>query len=361
MKIAYISHLSTNIAAGPNWSVPAGIRAQEQIDEVLWINTTDVVMPHWKDVKAYNNLKDLGGKLCLDILPMSFRRPDVVVFEGIYFTEYVKFAKELRRENIPYIIVPRGSMTHQAMHNHAWLKKWVAHKLFFNRFIRHAWKIQYLTQQEAFDSCKQFKTPFFIVPNGVTLPSITKDNFSTKGIKALFIGRIDLYHKGLDLLLDAVTQAKEYLRKDNFHLDMYGPRRYDFYKIREEISKRDINDIVELHDEVGGQAKQEVLLNTNLFVMTSRFEGHPMGLIEALAYGIPCLVTPGTNMAEEVESANAGWVCQGNVESIAATIISIIEQKKSLSKKGENARALSLQYDWTCLANRFHNEIHEFE
>lgn len=57
MKILYISHLSTNIAAGMNWSVPASIMAQEKIDDVLWINTTDVLMTHWKETKAYRNLK----------------------------------------------------------------------------------------------------------------------------------------------------------------------------------------------------------------------------------------------------------------------------------------------------------------
>ena len=152
MKILYLSHLSTNIAAGMNWSVPASVRAQEQIDEVLWINTTDVLMPHWKEAKAYRNLKEMGGKLRLPALPEPFDKPDVVVFEGLYFKEYIGFSKELRRKHIPYVIVPRGSMTYQAMHNHARFKKWIAHKVWFNGFINHAWRIQYLTQQEADDS-----------------------------------------------------------------------------------------------------------------------------------------------------------------------------------------------------------------
>ena len=41
----------------------------------------------------------------------------------------------------------------------------------------------------------------------------------------------------------------------------------------------------------------------DLFIHTFRFEGHPIAVLEALSYGIPCLLTPGTNMAGEVEAA----------------------------------------------------------
>ena len=70
-----------------------------------------------------------------------------------------------------------------------------------------------------------------------------------------------------------------------------------------------IETVATIVDEIAGKAKEELLLNTDLFIMTSRLEGHPMGLIEALAYGVPCLVSRGTNMYDEVLSSNAGWVC----------------------------------------------------
>ena len=35
MKILYISHLSKNIAAGMNWSIPASVDAQSKVDDVM--------------------------------------------------------------------------------------------------------------------------------------------------------------------------------------------------------------------------------------------------------------------------------------------------------------------------------------
>ena len=357
MTILYISHLSQNIAAGMNWSVPASIKAQEKIDDVLWINTTDRVMPHWHETKSYRNIKDFGSGLSLSFIPTPFNHPDVVVFEGLYFKEYLKFAKELRKQNIPYIIVPRGSMTHQAMHNHAKWKKFFAHLLYFNSFIRHAWRIQYLTRKEATDSIKQFHTPYFIVPNGVTMPAIKKEQFSDNGIHAVFIGRLDIYHKGLDLLLEALTQEADELRKVKFTLSIYGPKKYDYHLISEEIGKRGIGDFVTLNGEVSGIEKKYVLLSADIFVMTSRFEGHPMGLIEALAYGLPCLVTPGTNMSKEIYEADAGWECEGEVKAIIEKLKQIIDERNFLAIKGQNARSLAQQYDWNKLAFAFHDEV----
>lgn len=358
MNILYISHLSTNIAAGMNWSVPASIKAQEKIDDVLWINTTDVLMPHWKETKAYRNLKDLGEILCLSVLPKPYDKPDVVVFEGIYFKEYISLSKELRKKHIPYVIVPRGSMTYQAMHNHAWLKKWIAHKIWFDSFINHAWRIQYLTQREAADSTKLFKTPYFIVPNGFDTPSVVKTSFCTKGIKAIFVGRLDIYHKGIDLLLDAITQLHTELHNAGFFLNIYGPQKYDYEKIKNEIETRKINDIASVNGEISGKKKEQAILDSDIFIMTSRFEGHPMGMIEALAYGLPCLVTPGTNMLEEIKKTDAGWVCEDNVESCRKALLNVIADKDSYKIKGQHAKELASRYNWDKLAVEFHNKLH---
>ena len=146
MNILYVSHLSTNVAAGLNWSVPAGVKAQEKIDNCLWVDLYNKEMSHWRETKCFHQLQEYGKDLHLDLLPSPFDRPDVVVFEGFYEPKEPKFAKELRKNHIPYIIIPRGSLTHQAMNNHAKWKKRIAHLLIFDRYVHKATAIQYLTQ-----------------------------------------------------------------------------------------------------------------------------------------------------------------------------------------------------------------------
>jgi len=354
MNILYVSHLSANIAAGLNWSVPAGVAAQEKYDNVLWVDIHEVEMPHWLKSGVFHHSSEFGG-LRLSAFPKPFDSPDLVVFEGFYAPEEALFAITLHRKNIPYVIIPRGSLTHKAMHNHAAFKKRIAHFLLFDSYVKHACAIQYLTEAEYKDSGDRWNKNYYILPNGFTYPENCKQTFSEKGLKAVFIGRLDMYHKGLDELLKAIVICKDFLRQHQFHLDLYGPQRYDYEKIGVFIKSENIEDVVELKGEISGIEKENAILGADLFVLPSRFEGHPMGLIEALAYGLPAMVTPGSNMAEEIEGKKCGWVCPKTAsQHLCSVLKKICGEKYLLPQMSKNARELAKVYDWDVLAKKFH-------
>lgn len=358
MNILYITNLSTNIAAGLNWSVPARVKAQEKIDNCLWVNLSNVVMEHWHETKCFHNLQEFGEKISLGILPEPFNHPDVVVFEGFYHPKDPKFAHELRHAKVPYIIVPRGSLTKQAMNNHAKWKKRIAHLLIFNHYAHKAKAIQYLTNDEYQASGDKWNNNSFILSNGFSTPTVFKEFFHEKQLKATFIGRLDMFHKGIDALLDACKVMKDDLRSVGFNLCFYGPKRYDYNLIEKTIEEKGLSDFITMGGEITGEPKKQLLLDSDLFVLTSRFEGHPMGLIEALAYGVPAIVTPGSNMANEIRDANAGWTCDDvTVEEISRMLRQVIAERNQLKEKSKNAIELARPYDWSKLAERFHIEI----
>lgn len=353
MKVLVISHLFNDVASGPSWSVPAYVDSLSVFDEVLWVNTTDDKMSHWGAVNCYHKLSEFG-RLHLRNMPKAFRQPDIVIFQGFNFIEQPVFAFELRRKKIPYIIVPRGSLTHQAIHNHAKYKKWVAHKLLLDRYLKKAMSIQYLTKEEYVDSGDKWNSNSFILSNGYS-NCVVKDSFSRDAIKGVFIGRLDMYHKGIDFLIDAVDAISEKMRASSFSISFYGPYKYDFEKIAETIEARNLSDILSVHGPVSGEEKKRVLLESDLFFLTSRFEGHPMGLIEALSYGLPAFVTPGSNMLSEIRDTNSGWTVNSTeVNLISSALLDVIENSNVFKEKGRNARELSLRYDWGQLAEELH-------
>jgi len=340
-----------------NWSVPASVAAQSQYDNVLWVEMSNAKMQHWTQVKAYCNHKQFKG-YSLKYFPSPFDNPDVVVFEGFYFLSDVWFSKELTRKGVPYIIIPRSSFTHDAIHNHSYWKKRLANILFFNSFVKSAEAIQFLTNNEYLTSVNSFDiNNYFIIPNGINQPEIIKTEFNKECIKAAFIGRLDINHKGLDLLIKALTDLHTQLKSEKFSLDIYGPKSFDYKSIQNLITSNGLEDVVTLKGETTGNDKRDVLLSSDLFIMTSRFEGHPMGLIEALSYGVPCLVSSGTNMKQEIENHNAGWTCESNVNSIKEALIKMLKERESFAEKSNNAISLSKDYTWDKLAFDFHVKI----
>ena len=87
----------------------------------------------------------------------------------------------------------------------------------------------------------------------------------------------------------------------------------------------------------------------DLFISPSHVDGSSVSLMEALACGLPCLVSDIPANKEWVFEGQNGWLFpDGNVDALAAKILAALEQRKSLPEIGKNARALAEERaDWT--------------
>lgn len=355
MNILYISHLTTRKSEGPNNSVPAQIKAQSNYDNVFWWNLTKAVQDHWLDTGVFHGVNEYPNKAIIT-LPVPFNKPDLVVFESFYYLDDVFHSWECRRRKIPYVITTRGALTWQGQAQKK-LKKKVANFILFKSMVKHAASIQYLTKQECADSGLKWNKNFFIMPNG----AFQQDNLRTgqkKGsdkINGVCIGRFDPYQKGLDLLLEAVEKRKDVMRDKKVTISLYGPERMtcreDFAK---QIAEKHLKDILIIKDGVYGADKEKVLREADFFIMTSRFEGMPMSMIEAMSYGVPCFATKGTNLSEEIKNSKAGWSCETTIDGIVNGFDELVRDIGNFSTFSKNALFLSKKYDWNEIGRRTH-------
>ena len=110
-----------------------------------------------------------------------------------------------------------------------------------------------------------------------------------------------------------------------------------------------------------GEAKAEFFARIDVFVLTSRHEGLPNAVLEAMAYSKPVIVTPGTNMKEIVEDSGGGWVAAGDVFSVAQTIIDATTAPEEMKKRGARAREyVSNNLTWDKVAEQYIDQISEF-
>ncbi|GAH10210.1 unnamed protein product, partial [marine sediment metagenome] len=108
-----------------------------------------------------------------------------------------------------------------------------------------------------------------------------------------------------------------------------------------------------------GEEKLRYFLACDVFIHTSRFEGMPMAVLEAMALGKPCLVTPGTNMADIV-CQGGGWECKPDPKSIAESLKEIYQKKDSLRVLGKKSRELiKTRFTWRKVAQKMYQEYAE--
>jgi glycosyltransferase involved in cell wall biosynthesis len=250
----------------------------------------------------------------------------------------------------PYATTPHGGWNVLVFEGRNRLAKRVWTKLSEKRFWAKARFVQALSQSEL----RQLKRLPGIarieqIPNGVDLPPL--DSALQTRDRWVFMGRLAVDHKGLDRMVRAYAICRTKgvsLPK----LVLAGP---DFRGGREQLMRMiTINRLerdVELPGPVQGEEKEALLNRASLFLHTSRWEGLPLAILEALAHGIPCFVTQGANVTDMIKESGAGYCAGESDEEIAAAMVSV--NARDAAAMGMRGRRLVEQhYTWDSTAQR---------
>ncbi|QRN85526.1 glycosyltransferase [Clostridia bacterium] len=349
MIILHVTEMLTKVANGPRFSVTGLTSALNRIEgvEAGVLN----VGSHWKLDKEETDRYDFpffARYERFNSLPAPFNHPDLIVFHGVYKKHYLSLWQDLSAQGIPYVVTPRVSLTKQAQSQKAW-KKRLANRLIMNSFIGHASAIHYLTPGEM-EASLRINNKYFIAGNGVQIPELPVES-KRAGNRMIFIGRYDIQHKGLDVLMQAISHIKDELLARGLSIDLYGSGRKVQRLLERQGKEKGLENVLSIHGPIFASEKEEALQEADLFLACSRFEGLPMALLEAMSHGVCVLATPGTNMAQEVEETQSGWQVNLDFKELGAAILKAFEDKEELARRGLNARRLaSEEYNWDRIA-----------
>lgn len=278
-------------------------------------------------------------------------RPDAVLFHSLFEMPCIMMSKVLLEAGIPYAIQMHGAMS-VANYSKGRFKKWIANKLWFNSFVRNAKTLIFLNEAERQNCLSTRINPnYAILPNGCEQKSESNVHKIYNPVNIVYVGRIAFNHKGLDYLIDALKLLKDSGNKD-FYLSIYGNEKDpDVEKLKQALAS--LQNITSYKGGVYGGEKDKVFKEADAFILTSRYEGMPMGVLEALTYGVPCILTPGTNMADEVVNSGAGWKAELSSESIADAIErAILDLRFNYIQYHQAAYNMSKRYDWETIAKQ---------
>lgn len=170
-----------------------------------------------------------------------------------------------------------------------------------------------------------------VIPNSISLTSNEQAKLQNKNI--LSIGRAS-YQKGFDLLLKAWAQSTK--KHQDWQLTIVGGGNKDY--MMDLIKKLRIGNNVILKQPTTEISKE--YLNASIYVMSSRYEGLPMVLIEALNYGLPIVSFACPCGPKDVIGDNIGGILvkkKYNIKELSCAINRVIENKEERLKMGDEA------------------------
>lgn len=182
-----------------------------------------------------------------------------------------------------------------------------------------------------------------IIPQGVTAPPRSGDGSAFRAAHGLgtrplllFVGRL-LTSKGVDLLLAAAESLSNHPARPMFVL--VGPA-----ENRPDLATPGVRGAgnVLLTGPLDQRALQDAYAAASAFVLPSFAEGMPVSVLDALAFGLPCVISRACNLPE-VADVDAGILVDTTDDSLLTGLIRLLERSREWREMGERARALAAQ------------------
>lgn len=98
----------------------------------------------------------------------------------------------------------------------------------------------------------------------------------------------------------------------------------------------------------------DILAASDVFVLTSRWEGNPLSVMEAMVAGLPVIATAVGGVPELVSHGESGILCESeNEEEIALAMMSLLQDTKYRRKLARYAKNTSHEFDLSVMGESY--------
>lgn len=184
---------------------------------------------------------------------------------------------------------------------------------------------------------KKYTTRTEVIPNMLTIKPKYVDDYSVKRI--ICAGRY-APQKGYDLLLETWRQLASDYR--DWHLFIFGNGdRTPYQRI---VDRLGLGNCVHLMDATPNIAEE--FSHSSLYVMSSRFEGFPLVLGEAMSCGLPCVSFDCPHGPRDIirDGEDGLLVENGNIQKLAHALQQLMDSEEKRKEMGLNAKKNILRY-----------------
>lgn len=170
-------------------------------------------------------------------------------------------------------------------------------------------------------------------------------------VTVLFLNRLAVA-KGVPELIESARRLRSILPNVRFRI--VGPDEPGERQFRDQVRMDGLEARVELPGPVAEEAKDAAFRAADIYVLPSHVEGMPIGLLEAMSYGLPCVVTPVGGVPSVVEDGVNGLLIPPRDSAALASAIQRLVTDPALRRRlGTAAReTITSRFNWATRAGQ---------
>jgi len=189
-----------------------------------------------------------------------------------------------------------------------------------------------------------------VISNGVDLAFFKMERqFRENPKKIVYIGRL-LGNKGPQTLLQSAVSVIKKIPDAQFLIVGEGPL---LAKLEKFCNENNLNSNVKLLGRL--EDIRPIMMESDLYVRPSYLDGMPLGVLEAMATGLPVIATNIAGTKELIQHGETGHLVKANnAEELAAAIIELFSNPDYMKKIAINGlNKVSSQFDWDNVAKEY--------
>ena len=280
---------------------------------------------------------------------------DILHNHGLWMLPNIYPGAVKQRTGCKLVLAPRGTLAAWSLQQSKWKKKLAG---FFGQWTTlQRTDCFHATSEQEYEDIRRlgFRQPVAVIPNGINMPSASFQTTDLSPVHVrgqardrhlVYLGRIHP-QKGIDRLLDIwPTLARE---RPGWKLILCGPGEPDY--VRSVIARiQSLQGSVEYAGPVWGVEKSQRLFRSAVFILPSESENFGISVAEALAHGLPAIVSREAPWAG-LNDYGCGWWVNHDNESYrqaisAATALSL----EALARMGQiGAQWMARDFSWTAI------------
>ena len=290
-------------------------------------------------------------------------RFDVVHIHAVFSHACLAAARACLARGVPYVLRPLGTLDPWSLAQKP-LRKRLLWRLGARWAFEGASAVQYTAAEE-----QRLAEQFAGSGRGVVIPLGVDDELLqapaeppsfrdgrpllTKSPYVLVLGRLHP-KKRLEAVLDVFLELTREPSLSDWRLVMAGDGAPDYVSgLRQLVEERQGADRVMFPGWLDGAARANALREASLVALVSHQENFGLSIVEAMACGVPVLVSHHVNLAEEIEAAGAGWVTALDRPALLGTLRAVLEADGERAHRGEAGRGLvHRRFRWPVVASQ---------